>query len=214
MSEVEDVIALAYACDREGREAEAVVHYDRAFALGVPEPARRGFLVGYGSTLRNVGRLRESERILRGALEAYPGDRALAAFLALTLGSAGRTSAALVAALDAMAVAEYARALASYREELVAADATRLVAVELRYCPKCRWLGRAAWLAQELLTTFPSELTVTLAPGSAGSFEVRVDGETVFSRAEAGRFPEPKELKQRIRDLVDPARDLGHSDTP
>ncbi len=87
--------------------------------------------------------------------------------------------------------------------------------IEIVYCRQCRWLLRAGWLAQELLTTFESELSeVALRPGRGGVFEVRLDGEPVWSRAEQGRFPELKELKQRVRDRVAPGRDLGHSDRP
>ena len=88
--------------------------------------------------------------------------------------------------------------------------------VEITYCTKCRWLLRAAWTAQELLTTFESELGgVTLIPdGTGGVFDVRVGDDTVWSRADEGRFPEMKELKQLVRDRVAPGRDLGHSDTP
>jgi len=72
---------------------------------------------------------------------------------------------------------------------------------------------RAAWMAQELLTTFDEGLgEVALVPGRGGVFEVRLDGETIYSRKEAGRFPESKELKQLVRDRIDPDRDLGHSD--
>ena len=68
-------------------------------------------------------------------------------------------------------------------------------------------------MAQELLMTFGDDLgSVALVPGTGGIFEVRLNGETLFSRREAGRFPESKELKQLIRDRVDPDRDLGHSD--
>ena len=85
--------------------------------------------------------------------------------------------------------------------------------VEIRYCTQCRWLLRAAWMAQELLTTFEAELgEVALAPGTGGIFEVSVDGERIFSRAEAGRFPESKELKQLVRDRIAPDKPLGHSD--
>jgi selenoprotein W-related protein len=87
--------------------------------------------------------------------------------------------------------------------------------VEIEYCTQCRWLLRAAWLAQELLTTFEDELGgVTLIPGSGGVFEVRTQGALVWSRKAEGRFPEAKELKQRARDLVAPQRDLGHADDP
>jgi selenoprotein W-related protein len=85
--------------------------------------------------------------------------------------------------------------------------------VEIEYCRQCRWLLRAAWMAQELLTTFETELGgVTLTPGTGGVFEVRMDGETVWSRKGEGRFPEMKVLKQLIRDRAAPERDLGHSD--
>lgn len=85
--------------------------------------------------------------------------------------------------------------------------------LEIEYCTQCRWLLRAAWLAQELLTTFESDLDrVSLVPGSGGIFMVRLDGETLFSRKEASRFPEAKELKQLVRDLIAPERSLGHSD--
>jgi selenoprotein W-related protein len=87
--------------------------------------------------------------------------------------------------------------------------------VEIEYCTQCRWLLRAAWMAQELLTTFAAELgEVALLPASGGTFEVRVDGETIWSRAAQGRFPEAKELKQRVRDCVAPGRALGHVDRP
>jgi selenoprotein W-related protein len=85
--------------------------------------------------------------------------------------------------------------------------------VEIAYCTQCRWLLRAAWMAQELLTTFEDDVSgVTLVPGRGGVFEVRVDGEILWSRAAEGRFPEIKELKQRLRDRIAPGRDLGHSD--
>jgi len=87
--------------------------------------------------------------------------------------------------------------------------------LEIEYCRQCRWLLRAAWLAQELLTSFDEELgEVALVPGTGGVFEVRLDGERLFSRAEAGRFPEARELKQRLRDRVAPGRDLGHGERP
>src|SRR5437660_5182101 len=85
--------------------------------------------------------------------------------------------------------------------------------VEIEYCTQCRWLLRAAWMAQELLTTFEKELgEVALVPGEGGVFEVRAEGVTVWSRREQGRFPEIKELKQLVRDIVAPGRDLGHVD--
>ena len=85
--------------------------------------------------------------------------------------------------------------------------------VEILYCTQCRWLLRAAWMAQELLTTFENEIgEVALQPGTGGVFEVRVDDALIWSRAERGRFPEMKELKQLVRGRVAPGKDLGHSE--
>jgi selenoprotein W-related protein len=85
--------------------------------------------------------------------------------------------------------------------------------IEIRYCTGCRWLLRAGWTAQELLTTFEQEIgEVALVPASGGTFDVLVDGEHVWSRHKQGRFPELKELKQILRDRIAPAKYLGHSD--
>ncbi len=87
--------------------------------------------------------------------------------------------------------------------------------VEITYCRQCRWLARAAWVAQELLTTFEGELAgVTLRPGSGGVFDVALDGEVIHSRKAEGGFAEMRELKQMIRDRIAPECPLGHSDKP
>lgn len=85
--------------------------------------------------------------------------------------------------------------------------------VEILYCRQCNWLLRAAWMAQELLTTFSEEITeLSLIPGSGGVFEVHVNEKPVWSRKSEGRFPEISELKQRVRDHVAPEKNLGHAD--
>jgi selenoprotein W-related protein len=85
--------------------------------------------------------------------------------------------------------------------------------VEIEFCTQCRWLLRAGWTAQELLTTFQDEIgEVALIPGTGGVFEVRVDGQTIWSRKDEGRFPDLAELKQRLRDVIAPERELDHSD--
>jgi len=49
-------------------------------------------------------------------------------------------------------------------------------------------------------------------PGTGGIFAVYVDATQIWSRAEQGRFPDIKELKQLVRDQVAPGRSLGHTD--
>ena len=85
--------------------------------------------------------------------------------------------------------------------------------ISILYCRQCRWMMRAAWLAQEVLTTFSEEIgEVALQPGTDGVLEIRLNGGLLYSRKTEGRFPEAKEVKQLIRDRIAPQRDLGHSD--
>jgi len=86
--------------------------------------------------------------------------------------------------------------------------------IEITYCRLCGWGLRSGWMAQELLTTFAEEIgSVTLTPDATGGlFEVRVDGEMIWSRAEQSRLPEITELKRIVRDRIAPGRSLGHVD--
>jgi selenoprotein W-related protein len=88
-------------------------------------------------------------------------------------------------------------------------------ALAIHYCTQCNWLLRAAWMAQEVLSTFSLELgSVTLVPGTGGIFEIRLDGELLWERKRDGGFPDIRQLKQMLRDRIDPERDLGHVDRP
>ncbi len=86
--------------------------------------------------------------------------------------------------------------------------------IEIEYCPKCNWMLRAAYMAQEVLSSFTEDIYgVTLVPSEiSGRYTVRVDGNEIFDRKREGRFPEIKELKQLIRNVVAPEKSLGHSD--
>lgn len=85
--------------------------------------------------------------------------------------------------------------------------------ITIEYCPQCGWLLRAAYMAQELLTTFTGDIKgITLQPSdTAGRYTISINNKTIFDRKSEGRFPEIKELKQLVRDVVNPAKDLGHS---
>ncbi len=109
---------------------------------------------------------------------------------------------------------ERQRALGGALEQLMEPDTQHVRPhVRITYCTRCHWLLRSAWMAQELLSTFAGELgEVALHPGSGGIFEVHVGEERIWSRAEQGRFPEIKELKQLVRDRVAPGKSLGHTD--
>jgi selenoprotein W-related protein len=67
--------------------------------------------------------------------------------------------------------------------------------IVITYCTQCQWLLRAAWLAQELLSTFETDLgEVALTPGTGGMFEITYDGTTIWERKADGGFPDAKTL--------------------
>lgn len=85
--------------------------------------------------------------------------------------------------------------------------------IRITYCTQCHWLLRAAWMAQELLSTFVDDVDeVALKPGTGGIFEIHLDDALIWERKRDGGFPDVKTLKQLVRDRIDPARDLGHTD--
>lgn len=85
--------------------------------------------------------------------------------------------------------------------------------ITITYCTQCHWLLRAAWMAQELLSTFGTDLgEVTLIPATGGAFAITYDGDEIWERVKDGGFPDVKTLKGRVRDRLDPSRDLGHID--
>jgi selT/selW/selH-like putative selenoprotein len=102
--------------------------------------------------------------------------------------------------------------------------------VAITFCTQCRWMLRAAYFAQELLSTFGGSIgEVALIPATGGLFTVHltykpeseVEGEDaqaqevlLWDRKAEGGFPETKILKQRVRNHIEPSKDLGHSDKP
>jgi selenoprotein W-related protein len=83
--------------------------------------------------------------------------------------------------------------------------------VEIAYCTRCKFLLRAAWLAQEILTTFETEVAeVALRPASGGLFEVRLNGEVIASNQDDGKMPDVGEVKRLLRDRLAPGRKIGH----
>ncbi|ROW12675.1 hypothetical protein VMCG_00573 [Cytospora schulzeri] len=96
--------------------------------------------------------------------------------------------------------------------------------VTIKFCTQCKWMLRAAYYAQELLSTFSTSLgEVALQPSTGGTFVVEIfhsppdspaatPGRILWDRKADGGFPETKELKRRVRDVIEPGRDLGHVD--
>ncbi|KFY11353.1 hypothetical protein V491_07240 [Pseudogymnoascus sp. VKM F-3775] len=107
--------------------------------------------------------------------------------------------------------------------------------IVIKFCTQCKWMLRAAYFAQELLSTFSTDLgEVALQPATGGVFNIEifyttapnsttqaemgtvtsvtVQSQILWDRKTEGGFPETKEIKRRVRDIIDPNRDLGHVD--
>ena len=83
--------------------------------------------------------------------------------------------------------------------------------VEILYCTQCKFMLRASYLAQELLSTFEKELgEVALVPSSGGILEVTLDGEMIATNRETKKMPEAGEVKRLVRDRIAPDRAVGH----
>ena len=58
---------------------------------------------------------------------------------------------------------------------------------------------------------------MALQPSTGGTFVITLEHaaqqhSTIWDRKTDGGFPETKELKRRVRDVIEPGRDLGHVD--
>jgi selenoprotein W-related protein len=80
------------------------------------------------------------------------------------------------------------------------ADTGERIDIEIHHCTSCGFRSRAEKLAQELLDEFGVESKLVV--GEVGSFEVYVNGELIFSKAEAGKFPNPGEVVRKIKDYL------------
>ncbi|KAJ5976787.1 hypothetical protein N7501_000129 [Penicillium viridicatum] len=109
--------------------------------------------------------------------------------------------------------------------ENIAPANIHLPRISIQFCTQCRWMLRAAYFAQELLSTFGTDLgEVALVPKTGGVFTVTIwhgamiDGEIttqesiLWDRKRDGGFPEVKALKSLVRNVIAPNRDLGHTD--
>ncbi|KAJ5911838.1 uncharacterized protein N7473_001141 [Penicillium subrubescens] len=112
--------------------------------------------------------------------------------------------------------------------EKTALERVHLPRIAIKFCTQCRWMLRAAYFAQELLSTFSTDLgEVALVPVTGGVFTVTIwhatatassEGEVttqeilLWDRKRDGGFPEVKALKSLVRNIIAPNRDLGHTD--
>ncbi|MCF3652247.1 tetratricopeptide repeat protein [Synoicihabitans lomoniglobus] len=116
---------LAWTLDSLGREAEALPHYERAISLGLPPNEQSGALIGFGSTLRNLGQTDRAAEVLESGARQFPNQPEFAPFLALVRHDQGRHTEALQLALTTLldttedpGITAYQRALRHYLSQL------------------------------------------------------------------------------------------------
>ncbi len=114
-----DELERAFALDSGGDERAAVVQYERALQAGVPDDLLPQALLGYGSTLRNVGRNDDSVRVLEDAVRQFPDHGALPVFLSFSLWTVGRRGEALAVLARPLGDGTgYARSIDQYADEI------------------------------------------------------------------------------------------------
>jgi hypothetical protein len=112
------------ACDldSDGHSDRAAPLYREALDLGLEGINRRRAVIQMASSLRNVGEVHESVRLLTAERERGSDelDDAVSAFLALALVDTGREREAASLALEALAphLPRYQRSLANYARDL------------------------------------------------------------------------------------------------
>ncbi len=116
---------MAWLCDLEGREREAVPFYVRAIVGRLSAEERAAPLLGLGSTHRTLGEYHEAVEVLRRGVSEFPEDRAMQTFLALALYNAGECREAvelllknLVETTSDPRIKSYERALSFYAGRL------------------------------------------------------------------------------------------------
>ena len=91
---------------------------------------------------------------------------------------------------------------------------TKQNVIKIVFCTKYGWLTRSIWMVQEIFITLTNDInSLTLVPSDGGRFEIWCNDQLIFSRAAERKFIEIKEIKVRIRNLIDPNRPLGHIET-
>lgn len=79
--------------------------------------------------------------------------------------------------------------------------------VTITYCVPCRYQHKAMEDADAILKEYAPRLDdLRLVPGDHGVYDVAVDGKLVFSLDKEMRFPETKELLEKVRTALPPTR--------
>ncbi len=109
---------IAETLDNQGREEEAIPYYRQALAGDLDVVRRVDAIVGLGSSLRVVGEVAESYRVLEEGVRQFPDHVALKVFFALTLERMGNYGQAIDQLLDVITLTGKAPSLDPYKNSI------------------------------------------------------------------------------------------------
>ena len=74
--------------------------------------------------------------------------------------------------------------------------------ISIEYCAIWNYEPKAVGLAEKLLKFKNKILSLELIPGNKGVFEVKIDGEKIYSKKQTGEFPVPDDILQIVRKRI------------
>jgi tetratricopeptide (TPR) repeat protein len=109
---------MAWLHDNLGLEEQAIPYYEKSLKGELSTEEKQGALLGFGSTLRCLGKFERSIEVFNDAIENYPDNNSFKVFLALAQFELGQTKVAFSGLLKQLAlttadidIARYKRAL-------------------------------------------------------------------------------------------------------
>lgn len=115
----------AWSLDLLGEESQAVFFYEKAIELGLPPSELEGAILGLGSTYRTLGEYEKSKSVFLKGIEAFPENRAIQTFYAMTLYNLNEHSKAMEVLLNCLIettsdeeILKYEKAIRFYADKL------------------------------------------------------------------------------------------------
>ncbi len=107
----------AWSFDLLEKETEAINHYERAIALGLPEEDLREALLGLGSTYRSIGEYERSKQIFEKGISLFD-DNSLKVFYAMTLYNSGDHAQSMEILLNIIADTAKDESIQAYKKAI------------------------------------------------------------------------------------------------
>ena len=109
---------FAWLCDIMDREFEAVKLYEKSIRLGLKGANLKGCLLGLGSSYRNIGKLKQSLKVLESAEEQFPECFEFKIFRSMTLFDQGEYNKAFQILLDTITKINKNKGVENYKKAI------------------------------------------------------------------------------------------------